>query len=374
MQSHESYTRFLRYRDAFAKLNLQLYREFHQSQADLIKSNPSKFWKRVNARRSTSGIPRLVRHGASESADLKGTANLFADFFEGVYASDKVSPDLPQGPSAETTTCHRLSADEIEKAISELDVTKGGGPDLIPNALLKPLATELTPALQLIFNQSLSAGIFPTVWKKSFIVPIFKSGDRSSCSNYRGIAILSAIPKLFEKLVCSFLETSLGGLVHGVQHGFRSGRSTSTNLTIFVDSVLKIMSSHGQADAIYTDFSKAFDRVNHKLLIQKLRLMGLGGTLLSWLQSYLTNRTQSVRIGDALSRDVASISGVPQGSHLGPLLFALFVNDLVEVFNDCEVLMYADDLKFFRSVTSSADAGVMGSNLKRVLDICYYGR
>ena len=99
------------------------------------------------------------------------------------------------------------------------------------------------------------------------------------------------------------------------------------------------MNSHGQADAIYTDFSKALDRVNHKLLIQKLRLMGLGGTLLSWLQSYLTGRTQSVRIGDTLSRDVASISGVPQWSHLGSLLFALFVKEFVEVFNDCEVLM-----------------------------------
>ena len=141
---------------------------------------------------------------------MKGAANLFADFFEGVYSSDKVSTDLPQRPSAETITPRRLSAAEIEKTINELDVTKGGGSDLIPNALLKPLATELTPALLIIFNQSLSAGVFPAAWKKSFIVPIFTSGDRSSYSNCRRIAILSAIPKLFEKLVCGFLEASVG--------------------------------------------------------------------------------------------------------------------------------------------------------------------
>ena len=132
-----------------------------------------------------------------------------------------------------------------------------------------------------LFNASLRSGVFPAVWKHTFITPIFKGGDRSDCAFYRGIAILSAIPKLFEKIVCDHLEPAFRFIIDPSQHGCRAGHSTCTNLTLFVDDVLNAMGKSFQVDAVYTDFAKAFDRVNHQLLINKLNLYGVSGKLLT---------------------------------------------------------------------------------------------
>ena len=138
-------------------------------------------------------------------------------------------------------------------------------------------AHELALPLSMLFNQSLVEGTFPSTWKDSFIVPVFKSGDRSECSNYRGIALLSAFPKIFESLVCDRLEDALGDVIHPAQHGFRQGHSTTTNLSLYVDFVTNTMARDPQVDSIYTDFSKAFDTVDHSLLLRKLEWHRVSG-------------------------------------------------------------------------------------------------
>lgn len=335
----------------------------------LIRSEPKKFWKIVNNRRSTGGIPRLVKHNNKVATNMNSAVELFAEHFESVY-TDTPAPPPQYGPALNGPDQVTISTADIAKGLAELDVTKGVGPDLIPNLALKALSNELVTPLSIIFNLSLQSGVFPAYWKHSFVVPIFKSGNRSLCSNYRGICLLSALPKMFEKIVCSQMESSLGGLINPAQHGFRSGRSTTTNLLLFVDYVLNGMGHCGQVDALYTDFSKAFDKVNHQLLIQKLQLLGVSGALLSWLQSYLTARTQSIKIGATLSRPIQSCSGVPQGSHLGPLLFALFINDLCDDLEDCDFLLFADDLKIFKKISSPSDAASLDVNLQRIWSWC----
>ena len=138
----------------------------------------------------------------------------------------------------------------------------------------------------------------------------------------------------------------------------------------YVNQVLQQMSSCGQVDAVYTDFSKAFDKVNHQLLIRKLELFGVGGPILNWLESYLSGRSQQVRVGHTLSRTLMAPSGVPQGSHLGPLLFSLFINDLCDELIDSDFLLYADDLKLFRAIKSQQDACALQRDLDRVQDWC----
>lgn len=169
-----------------------------------------------------------------------------------------------------------------------MDASKGPGPDGIPPVFLKNLAVELTAPLFWLFNMSLTSGNFSKLWKISYLVPFFKSGRKSDVSNYRGIAIISAI--INEKL---FEQTK--NRITNMQHGFFKGRSTNTNLIEFVNYSLTAMDNGNHVEALYTDFSKAFDRVDIPMLLFKLHKLGIELSLLNWIKSYLTNRQQIVR-------------------------------------------------------------------------------
>jgi hypothetical protein len=199
--------------------------------------------------------------------------------------------------------------------------SKGSGPDGIPPRILKSCSDGFKRPLTLLFNKSLSEGVFPESWKRSYVVPIFKGGKRNLIENYRGIAILSAMPKLFELLVFDSLFFHLKSSIAAVQHGFFKGRSAVSNLMEFASLCIRRMEEGIQTDAVYTDFSKAFDRINHLILLAKLRSYGIVSKLNSWFSSYLKGRTQTVRICKHESEVIYVKSGVPQGSHLGPLLF-----------------------------------------------------
>jgi hypothetical protein len=215
------------------------------------------------------------------------------------------------------------------------------------------------------------SGIFYDSWKTSFMTPIFKCGNRFQISNYRGIAILNCIPKLFEKIVVKNFLEKVGHLINEHQHGFIKNKSTITNLTCYSNILRQsIVVKNGQVDSIYTDFKKAFDRVDHSLLIFKLEKMGIRGNILKWIESYLTNRKQIVRFQNEFSIPINVTSGVPQGSHIGPVLFNLFINDLSNLFNDCNFLFYADDLKLYKNIKSHNDRDVLQANLNVLNDWC----
>ena len=171
------------------------------------------------------------------------------------------------------------------------------------------------------------------------------------------------MPKLFEKIICSKLNPYISKFVSHTQHGFMKGRSTETNLVVFMNFLLNSMEQGDQVDSVYTDFSKAFDRVHHGLLLTKLCRLSFPLIFIKWLSSYLCGRLQTVRINNSVSSDIKVYSGVPQGSHLGPILFVLYVNDLCDVLTNYEYLFYADDLKIFKRITSIDDTLVLQDNL-----------
>lgn len=207
------------------------------------------------------------------------------------------------------------------------------------------------------------SGVFPNMWKSSYLLPLFKSGNKCDVNNYRGIAKLSCIPKLFEKIIYDCIELSCRQIISPSQHGFVKGRSTTTNLLEFVSEIIMKMQNGFQTDAVYIDFSKAFDRVNHNVLLYKLASMGFADWFIKWIQSYLTNRTQFVMFNETMSNVIPATSGVPQGSHLGPLLFVLFVNDLANVISYSRILMYADDVKLYLHYKDPHDSAQLQSDL-----------
>ena len=171
--------------------------------------------------------------------------------------------------------------------------------------------------------------------------------------------------KLFEEIVTESLSPLIANSLCVEQHGVVPRRSTATNLAVYHSFVSHALDDGLQVDTVYTDFQKAFDTVDHSILLSKLSSCGFCGPLLSWINSYLSGRDQIVRVFNSLSSPINVTSGVPQGYHLGPLLFNVFINDRVDVFVGTNFLLYADDLKVFRRIHSHSDAIIMQDDLDR---------
>ncbi|CAH2088841.1 unnamed protein product [Euphydryas editha] len=294
-----------------------------------------------------------MKNGDKITSDKKEICELFSNYFNSIFDEPSNVPVLYIGPikGSNTLSNIRITQVDILRKIAKLDPYKGAGPDGIPPILIKNCGKELCVPLLILFNASLQAGIFPSIWKTAHIVPIYKSGNKSCCENYRPISILSCLGKLFESLVYDALYHHIAPLISPEQHGFMKNKSTTSNLLEYKNYLCQAFAQRIQVDSIYTDFSKAFDRVCHSILCAKLENCGIHGNLLRWVESYLCRRSQLVAIKGFTSSPVIITSGVPQGSHLGPLFFIIFINDLVDRLS-CPCLLYADDLKIFHTTMS----------------------
>ena len=229
------------------------------------------------------------------------------------------------------------------------------GFDDVPASILKTIVTFLAEPLIFIINQSFLQGKFPDVLKKAIIKPCFKNGDRTCLGNYRPLAILSVFSKIFEMAMCSRILSFLNKykIFNASQHGFIQGKSTISAICTFVTDVLNSIDEHNQTYGIFYDFSKAFDTVNHSILLNKLNNMGISGLANKWIESFLKDRIQIVQIrganGTFKSNEVIVNVGVPQGSTIAPLLFILFTNYITANVNNGSLTLFADDTTHFIS-------------------------
>ena len=256
-----------------------------------------------------------------------------------------------------------ISENETLKIIKNLKNKCSYGVDGISNVLLKSISNEIVKPLTLIINQSLETGIFPNAFKTSKVVPIYKKGDKANLSNYRPISILPTISKIFERVIHIQLYDYFckNNLLCEQQYWFRSKHSTELATIKLVDYLLKNMDDNHIPGAIYLDLSKACDTLNFDILLSKLKFYGVVGTPLKLLDNYLRNRQQFVEFKNKNSDLQEILTGIPQGSILGPLFFSIYINDLIKSTDKFKYLMYADNttlyfnLEDFDSVTMNDD-------------------
>ena len=210
----------------------------------------------------------------------------------------------------------------------------------------------------------------PKFYKSAHICPLHKKDDRAKPKNYRPISMTSHIIKIFERILRQFMVAHLeeNGLLTGAQHGFRSGRSTLTQLLAHFDFVFDGLRRDDDVDAIYLDYAKAFDKVDHRLLRMKLVKYGFHDSLIAWVDSFLSDRFQEVVVNEAHSYKCKIKSGVPQGTVLGPLLFIIFVNDLESVVKHSEISFYADDTRISKRISTLEDKEMLQSDLLTVME------
>ena len=242
-----------------------------------IKTNPKSFWKFINSRKDDgAGIASYLRLGEKVAFDKKKAADLLAEHFKSVYSTnqDLTSINEPLHTKPGTWNKIEVSMDTIFQKLKNLDSNKATGPDKLPPKLFKNCSISLTFPLFYLFNESLKSGIFPMQWKLALVAPIHKSGSIHDATNYRPISKLSIIAKILDNIVTDEVFEKFKRVIIPQQHGFFPKRSTVTNLLNYTETLQKCVDQGGQTDVVYTDFAKAFDKVNHNKLLEKLTPMG----------------------------------------------------------------------------------------------------
>lgn len=329
---------------------------------NLLNNTPhSKLWKQINSifgKSSKSDTITLLDNGFRVSDNQK-ICQIFNNYFSNI--GHELANNIQVNTTIDPLSCIQrvsssifltpASASEVTLLINGLVRKKGGGPDNISADVVKNNSVSFSRILAEVFNKILETGSYPQCLKIARVVPVFKSGDASDVNNYRPISTLSTFNKIIEKLLINRLIPFLNqhSVFYKFQYGFRQGSSTETAISELLDDVIKGIDCKQVVGALFLDLRKAFDTINHSILLRKLEAYGIRGVANEVIQSYLTNRMQFVSIGDTVSSSKPITIGVPQGSNIGPLLFLLYINDLCKLPLKGVPRLFADDTALFYS-------------------------
>lgn len=366
----------------YRRVNNQVRRETRnavknkeQEIARNVKDNPKVFWKYIQSKtRTKSRIPELYVDADKRAKTVsdKEKVEVLAEKFSDVFIKEP-DGEIPRGKREDVpvTILRKLviTKEKIRKIIKKLKRNKSPGPDHLHPRIIKEVMEEILEPFQILFDFSFAMRQLPQDWVIADITPIFKKGNKSEPGNYRPVSLTSVACKIMETLIREEIMSHMKRhkLFSKKQYGFISGRSTVLQLIKVLDRWTEVIDEGHAVDVIYCDFQKAFDRVPHKRLQEKISCCGIGDEYLGWIREFLTTRTQRVVINGEASSWREVISGVPQGSVLGPLLFVIFINDLPDCLkNQSEIYLYADDTKIFRKIVSRDDCEKLQEDLNEM--------
>lgn len=361
-----------------------MHNEFSESKErealESIKKDPSKFYKYANKKSKVrTSIGPLSDKDGNPISDPKEIAEILSDQYKSVFSTPQEESKIEnekeffntENPEENHLTDIFITDDEVKDAISDMKSSASAGPDGFPAIILKKCSENLSIPLADLFNKSLQSSSIPNKLKEAFVIPIHKgNSSKNVAANYRPVSLTSNIIKTMERILRKHMIKHLEnqGTLNDRQHGFREKRSCLSQLLTHFDETLNAIERGNNCDAIYLDFSKAFDKCDHGILKNKLKEAKISGRIGTWIGEFLRKRTQKVIVDNNESNEVEVESGVPQGSVLGPILFLILINDISSEVNQSKVSLFADDTRIFNDVNSPEAVEALQADLDSVYE------
>lgn len=356
-KAEKDWKEFKRCRNAIVTKIREKKRNYYERNLDDKRNKSKEMWKTLKELVGTKKMKpefKSVEFDGVIYTDTKVIADKFNRFFidsvinivNEIEKVEKTEIEYERECNSEMNKFQEITAKQLDKIINGLDIRKGGGEGVTTEIIKMTWSTNKNQIINLI-NKSLQEGKVPESWKNSVITPIPKVIGSNKAENYRPINTLPVYEKILEQVVKDQLLEYIdkNDILIAEQSGFRSGHSCETTIQKILIEWRQRIDKNEKVGVVFIDFKRAFETIDRKELIKKLKMYGIGETVLKWFESYLENRTQQVKFGDILSEKLEIKTGVPQGSILGPLLFILYINDVIKVYRGrkCKFRLFADD-------------------------------
>ena len=355
--------------------------DYIKERLEIHSNDQKKFWKHIQEVIPNNNKGTKLIHLKDNTTDSLININETSDYINKFFTNigPNLAKECDQAWQYTGITCeHKLanietSPAEINEICKNININKSSCIDNISSEILRDAFLAIPEKLCLLFNNCFRTAIIPSVWKNAKVTRLPKGGDSQVVSNYRPISLLPILSKLIEKIVHKNVYNHLmqWNLLEEKQGGFRPGYSTVSTCSYFTNDLYTANNNNEITIAVFIDAMKAFDTVNHQILLKKLKKYGIDGNLLRWIEGYLTDRKQCTIANNIVSSNENIVCGVPQGSVLGPLLFLIYINDISSVIRNSKISMYADDTVVYISHTNMNNAiALIQSDLTSVYTWC----